>query len=72
MRAVEEGATMRLIQFRDPSDGPVYINPAHVAFVRRIVISDLSGPVAEWTEVGTTGGVVTIKKTVSEVVKVLR
>jgi len=64
---------MRLIQFKDMADAPVYINPTHVAFVRRLVISDLQGPVAEWSEVGTSGGaVVALKMKVAEVVKKLR
>ncbi len=64
---------MRLIQFKDMADAPVYINPTHVAYVRRMVLSDLQGPVSEWTEVGTSGGaVVSLKMKVAEVVKRLR
>ena len=63
---------MRMIQFQDVAERPIYINPAHVAFVRRVVVSGLEGPVGERTEVGTTGGIVTVKQAVAEVVKKLR
>lgn len=63
---------MRLIRFQDLAEAPVYINPAQVAFVRRAVISSVEGPVGEFTEVGTTGGIISVKQTVAEVVKKLR
>ena len=63
---------MRLIQFQDANGAPVYINPAHVGFVRRVLISGLEGPVGQFTEVGTTSGIVTVQPAVAEVVKRLR
>jgi hypothetical protein len=67
------GATaMKLVQFQDANGVPVYINPAQVGFVRRVLISGLEGPVGQFTEVGTTSGIVRVAPAVSEVVKKLR
>ena len=45
---------------------------AEVAFVRRVLISDLQGPVGERTEVGTTAGIVEVQELVAEVVAELQ
>lgn len=63
---------LRLVQFDEPSGNSVYLNPIQVAYVRRLILSDLNGPVAEWAEVGTTGGTVTVTETAAQVVKKLQ